>query len=87
MEIIFSDAPNACSLVPFVRLTEANAAFEVRPLNSVSGQHMVADCLKLNPKEKVPLRIVGGKSLRENVASQSVNARPFPQARLLPAEV
>src|SRR5437899_1676909 len=33
MEIVLYYAPNACSLVPYVTLTEANANFEVRALN------------------------------------------------------
>jgi glutathione S-transferase len=47
---------------------------------------MTADYLKLNPKHKVPLLIVDGKPLTENVAIQSFIARTFPQAKLLPAD-
>src|SRR5262244_399433 len=86
MEIILYYAPNACSLVPYVTLTEANAAFEVRPLNFRKAQHMAVDYLTLNPKHKVPLLIVDGKRLTENVAIQILIARSFPQAKLLPAD-
>jgi glutathione S-transferase len=86
MEFILYYAPNACSLVPYVTLTEVNAAFEVRPLNFRKGQHMSADYLKLNPKHKVPLLIVDGRRLSENVAIQILIARTFPQAKLLPAD-
>jgi glutathione S-transferase len=86
MDIILYYAPNACSLVPYVTLTEANAAFEVRPLNFRKGQQMSADYLKLNPKHKVPLLIVDGKPLTENVAIQTFIARSFPRAKLLPSD-
>jgi glutathione S-transferase len=66
MKIVLYYAPNACSLVPYVTLTEANAAFDVRPLNFRKGQNMSADYLKLNPKHKVPLLVVDGKTLTEN---------------------
>jgi glutathione S-transferase len=69
MEIILYYAPAACLLVPYVTLTEANAAFEVRPLNFRKGEQMSAGYLKLNPKHKVPLLVVDGKPLTENVAS------------------
>jgi glutathione S-transferase len=86
MNIVLYYAPNACSLVPYVTLTEAGAPFEVRPLNFRKGQQMSADYLKLNPKHKVPLLIVDGKSLTENVAIQTFIARSFPQAKLMPAD-
>jgi glutathione S-transferase len=86
MDIVLYYAPNACSLVPYITLTEANAAFDVRPLNLRKGQHMSADYLKLNPKHKVPLLVVDGRMLTENVAIQTFIARTFPQAKLMPAD-
>ena len=86
MEIILYYAPNACSLVPYVTLTEADAKFEVRTLNFRKRQHMSADYLKLNPKHKVPFLVVDGRGLSENVAVQTWVARQFPQTKLLPAD-
>src|SRR6266702_8253270 len=86
MEIILYYAPSACSRVPYVTLTEANAAFEVRPLNFRKGEQMSADSLKLNPKHKVPLLVVDRRTLTENVAIQTFIARTFPQAKLMPAD-
>jgi glutathione S-transferase len=86
MDILLYYAPNACSLVPYVTLTEANATFDVRPLNFRKGQQMSADYLQINPKHKVPLLIVDGKPLSENVAIQIWIARNFPHAKLLPAD-
>src|SRR5277367_3422146 len=86
MEILLYYAPNACSLVPYVTLTEANADFGVRTLNMGKGQQRSADYLKLNPKHKVPLLVVDGRPLSENIAIQIWIARHFPQAKLLPAD-
>ena len=86
MKITLYYAPNACSLVPYVTLTEAEAAFEVRPLNMRKDEQRSPDYLKLNPKHKVPLLVVDGRPLSENAAIQLWIARTFPQARLLPAD-
>ena len=37
MEIVLYYAPNACSLVPYITLSEASASFEVRPLDIAQG--------------------------------------------------
>lgn len=86
MEILLYYTPNACSLVPYVTLTEAGATFKVQPLDFGKGQHRAADYLKINPKHKVPLLVVDGRTLSENVAIQIWIARNFPQAKLLPAD-
>jgi glutathione S-transferase len=86
MNIVLYYAPNACSLVPYVTLTEAGADFEVQALNMRKEQQKSADYLKLNPKHKVPLLVVDGRPLSENVAIQVWIARNFPQAKLLPGD-
>lgn len=86
MDILLYYAPITCSLVPYITLTEANASFDVRALNFRKAQQRSADYLKLNPKHKVPLLLVDGQPLTENVAIQIWIARTFPQARLLPAD-
>ena len=86
MEILLYYAPIACSLVPYVTLTEAGANFEVRTINLRKEQQRSADYLKLNPKHKVPLLVVDGRTLCENVAIQIWIARNFPKAKLLPAD-
>ena len=68
MKIELYYAPIACSLVPYVTLTEAGAEFEVRPVNLGKGQQMSPEYLKINPKHKVPVLVVDGKILTENVA-------------------
>lgn len=79
-------APIACSLVPYVTLTEAGAPFEVHPVNMGKRQQMSADYLKVNPKHKVPVLVIDGEALSENVAIQQWIHRNFPQAKLLPAD-
>ena len=86
MEIVLYYAPVTCALAPYITLTEADAKFEVRPLNMRKDQHKSADYLKINPKHKVPLLVVDGKVLSESTAIQIWIARTYPQARLLPAD-
>jgi glutathione S-transferase len=86
MQLLLYYAPNACSLVPYVTLTEAGAPFEVRPLNFRRSQHMTTEYLQVNPKHKVPVLVIDGAPLTENVAIQIWIARNFPLAKLLPAE-
>jgi len=86
MDIALYYAPTTCALAPYVTLTEANAKFEVRPLNFRKGQHMSAEYLKINPKHKVPMLSVDGKLLTESIAIQTWIARNFPQAKLLPSD-
>jgi glutathione S-transferase len=86
MQLILYYAPNACSLVPYVTLTEAGAPFEVRPLNFRKSQHTMPDYLQINPKHKVPVLLIDGTPLTENVAIQIWIARNFPAANLLPQE-
>jgi Glutathione S-transferase, N-terminal domain len=86
MQLILYYAPNACSLVPYVTLTEASAPFEILPLNFRKSQHMTAEYLQLNPKHKVPVLVIDGETLTENVAIQIWIARNFPAAKLLPAD-
>jgi glutathione S-transferase len=84
MKITLYYAPVACSLVPFLALTEAGAEFEVCVINFMQGVHMSAEYLRLNPKHKVPVLVVDGEALTENVAILQWIANEFPAAELLP---
>lgn len=79
-------APKTCALVPYVALTEAGAEFTVHNMNSRSGQLKTPEYLRLNPKHKVPVLVIDGEPLTENVAIQIWIHRQFPQAKLLPAD-
>jgi glutathione S-transferase len=86
MKLTLAYAPIACSLVPFITLTEAGAEFDLLPVNLAKGEHQSAEYGKLNPKHKVPTLIIDGDPLTENVAIQIWIARQFPHAALLPAD-
>jgi glutathione S-transferase len=86
MKLTLYYAPNTCATVPFITLTEADAEFEVRDLNTRSGGNRTPEFLKLNPKHKVPVLVIDGEPLTENVAIQVWIHRQFPKARLLPSD-
>lgn len=79
-------APFTCSLAPYITLTEAGAAFEVLPVNMRKGDNRTPSYLKLNPKHQVPVLVIDGEPLTENVAIQLWIARHYPAAKLLPAD-
>jgi len=86
MKLTLYFAPMTCALVPFVTLTEAGADFEVEAINTRKGGNRTPEFLKLNPKHKVPVLVIDGEPLTENVALQIWINRRFPKAKLLPAE-
>lgn len=86
MKIVLYYAPIACSLAPYVTLTEAGADFEVSKINLKKGQQKSPEYMKVNPKHKVPLLVVDGMPLSENVAIQLWIARNYPDAQLLPSD-
>jgi glutathione S-transferase len=79
-------APNTCATVPYITLTEAGADFEPMAINTRNGDNRKPEFLRLNPKHKVPVLIIDGEPLTENVAIQIWIHRQFPKARLLPAD-
>jgi glutathione S-transferase len=86
MRLTLFYAPMTCALVPYVALKEAGAAFDVRNFNTRANQHLTAEFNAMNPKNKVPVLVIDGKPLTENIAIQLWIARQFPAARLLPAD-
>ena len=86
MSLTLYYAPMTCALVPYVTLTEAGADFKIENVNSRSGQLRTPEFLKVNPKHKVPVLVIDGEPLTENIAIQIWIARRFPAARLLPAD-
>ncbi len=86
MKLTLFYGPLTCALVPYVLLTEAGADFEVQPVDSRTGGTRTPEFLELNPKHKVPVLVIDGEPLTENIAIQIWIARQFPQARLLPAD-
>ena len=86
MNLTLAYCPVACSLVPYILLTEAGASFDILPVNLAKDEHHSAEYLRVNPKGKVPALIIDGAPLTENVAIQLWIARQFPAANLMPAD-
>ncbi len=84
MKLTLTYSPVACSLVPYILLTEAGAEFDLLPVNLAKDEQRSTEHLRLNPKGKVPTLIIDGAPLTENVAIQIWIARQFPHAQLLP---
>jgi glutathione S-transferase len=78
-------APGSCARIPFVALEETGVAFELHVLNRYTGEVQSPEYQALNPKQKVPTIVVDGNwVITENPVIQTVLARLFPEARLLP---
>ena len=86
MDIKLYYAPITCALAPYITLTEAGAEFEVHALDFQKEQHKSPEYLAINPKHKVPLLMVDGRKLTENVAIHQWVARTFLGARILPED-
>lgn len=86
MQLTLAYCPSACSLVPYILLTEAGATFDTLPVNMGKGENNQPTYLRLNPKGKVPSLIIDGEALTENIAIQCWIAERYPQARLLPSD-
>lgn len=86
MKLTLYYAPGTCALVPYVTLTEAGVVFDVRNLNTRTGENNTPEFLAVNPKHKVPVLLIDGEPLTENIAIQIWIARAFPQANLLPRD-
>jgi len=86
MKLTLAFSPVACSLVPYVLLTEAGAEFDTLNIDMSRNQNHRPEYLRINPKGKVPTLIIDGYPLTENVAMQIWISRTFPQAGLLPQD-
>src|SRR5258708_30377229 len=86
MKLTLYYAPIACSLVPLVTLHESGAKFEVKPISLKDKQQHNAEYLRINPKAKVPVLVVDGEPLTENVAILTWLASAFPAKKLLPTD-
>lgn len=77
-------SPGSCARVSMMALEEIGIPYELRLLRFAKGEHQQPEYLQQNPKARVPLLVVDGWPLSENVAILSFLARKFPEARLLP---
>ena len=79
-------APTACSLVPYIALKEAGAQFDIHPINLAKKEQMSEEYLKINPKHRVPVLLIDGEPLTENVAILLWIDSNFPNANLFPKQ-
>ncbi|SRR6266496_4887531 len=86
MKLTLYYAPIACSLVPLVTLHESGTDFEVKQISLKDRQQHNSDYLRINPKAKVPVLVVDGEPLTENVAILTWLASAFPAKKLLPTD-
>lgn len=77
-------APGSCSRVPLIALLETGVVFETALVRFMKGEHKSPAYKSLNPKGKVPLLVIDGEALSENVAILSHLNHLFPAAGLLP---
>ncbi len=83
-DLLLFYSPMTCALVPHVMLSEAGADFRVQALDSRHGGTKTPEFLRINPKHKVPVLVIDGEPLTENIAIQIWIARRYPDANLLP---
>lgn len=83
-DLVFHFAPGCCSRVPLTALLETDIKFETVLMRFGKGGNRTAEYLRLNPKAKVPVLVIDGEPLTENVAILSYLNRLFPGANLLP---
>jgi glutathione S-transferase len=79
-------SPGACSLAPHIVLEELGIAFESVPISTKDGEQHKADFLRINPKARVPVLVVDGKVLTENVAILTYLGGGYAQRGLWPKE-
>ena len=77
-------APDSCARVPLIALEEIGSPYSLEVVAFMKGQHKSPEYLALNPAGKVPLLVVDGMPLTENVAILTWLAERFPGAGLLP---
>lgn len=77
-------SPNSCARVPTIALEEIGVPFETELVSVMANQQNSPEYLKINPKGKVPVLLIEGAPLTENVAILSWLNATFPKAHLLP---
>lgn len=84
MAITLYFAAASSSLPAMVGLEEANARYDAVRLVLAEGDQRTAEYLAVYPRGRVPLLIVDGERIGENVAILTTIAHLFPKAGLLP---
>jgi len=77
-------APKTCARVATIALEEIGVPFETELVRLAEKQQKSAEYLALNPKGKVPVLLVDGTPITENVSILSWLNQTYPEAQLLP---
>lgn len=77
-------APKTCARVATIALEEIGVPFETELVRLAEKQQQTPEYLALNPKGKVPVLLVDGAPITENVSILSWLNQTYPEAQLLP---
>ena len=77
-------APDTCARVPLTALEEIGCDYALNVIAFMKQEHRSSEYLRLNPSGKVPLLVIDGEPLAENVAINTWLADAYPDAGLLP---
>jgi len=86
MRLVLYYCPHSCATVPWLALKEAGAPFEVRAVNLPRGEQLTPEYRRINPKQAVPVLLIDGQPLTENVAILLWIGRHFAATRLVPTQ-
>lgn len=84
MDLTLYGFPGSCSLASMIALEEAGWTYDVVVPNLLTGEHLQANYLAINPKGRVPALSVDGIVLTETPAILLFIADSAPGARLVP---
>mgnify|MGYP000037459979 FL=1 len=77
-------APGACSRVPLIALETIGVPFYTQVMRFMKGEHKSSQFKNLNPSGKIPVLVVNGTPIPQNVAILIWLSKTYPQANLLP---
>ncbi len=75
----------SCSMLPYIALTEAGQDFEVRVVDFGRNENHDPAFLRLNPNHQVPVLVIDGEPITENMAILLGIDSHLPAARRMPA--
>ncbi|NNC38317.1 MAG: glutathione S-transferase family protein [Acidimicrobiales bacterium] len=77
-------SPGACSRVPLIALEAIGVPFETELMVFMKGAHKTPAFKKLNPSSKIPVLVVDGVPISQNIAILTWLDAAYPDAKLLP---
>ena len=77
-------APGACSRVPLIALETIGVPFRAQLIRFLKGEHKSPQFKKISPSGKIPVLVVDGTAIPQNVAILTWLAKTYPESKLLP---